>query len=174
MFSHINGKISPWPSLVPESIAYPYMDFQKPMDINMRVSMIRGCQSSIIHTSVDIHNDTQAGISMQGHSAMDIRKKISIRKWVSIFYGYQSSVYICFYEYQFGYPLISVDIYGFLWISMDFYGYPCIDLLWILNLGELWVNISPSWKINQSTYYPRFIVTPNTVKNSQTHFVSVL
>ena len=37
--------------------------------------MIFGCQCSIIHTSVDIHIDIQAGISMQGHSAMDIRKK---------------------------------------------------------------------------------------------------
>jgi len=37
--------------------------------------MIYGCQSSIIHTSVDIYIDIQAGISMQGHSAMDIRKQ---------------------------------------------------------------------------------------------------
>jgi len=36
--------------------------------------MIFGCQSWIIHASVDIHIDIQAGISMQGHSAMDIRK----------------------------------------------------------------------------------------------------
>ena len=31
-----------------------------------------GCQSSIIHTSVDIHIDIQAGIPMQGNSTMDI------------------------------------------------------------------------------------------------------
>jgi len=37
--------------------------------------MIFGCQSSIIHTSVDIHVDILAGISMQGHSAMDIRSQ---------------------------------------------------------------------------------------------------
>jgi len=36
--------------------------------------MIFGCQSSIIPTSVDIHIDIQAGISMQGYSAMDISK----------------------------------------------------------------------------------------------------
>jgi len=30
--------------------------------------------SSFIHTRVDIHIDIQAGISMQGHSSMDIRK----------------------------------------------------------------------------------------------------
>jgi len=35
--------------------------------------MIFRCQSSIIHTSVDIHTGIQARISMQGHSAMDIR-----------------------------------------------------------------------------------------------------
>ena len=37
--------------------------------------MIFGCQSSIIHISVDIHIDIQARISMQEHSAMDIRKQ---------------------------------------------------------------------------------------------------
>jgi len=37
--------------------------------------MIFGCQSSIIQTSVDIHIDIKAGISIQGHSAMDIRKE---------------------------------------------------------------------------------------------------
>ena len=37
--------------------------------------MIFACQSSIIHTRVDIHMDIQAGISTQGHSAMDMRKQ---------------------------------------------------------------------------------------------------
>jgi len=37
--------------------------------------MIFGCRPSIIYTSVDIHIDTQAGISMQVNSIMDIRKK---------------------------------------------------------------------------------------------------
>jgi len=37
--------------------------------------MIFGCQSSIIHTSVDVHIDIQVRISMQGHSAMDIREQ---------------------------------------------------------------------------------------------------
>jgi len=36
--------------------------------------MIFECQSSIIHTSVDINIDIEAGISMQGHSVMNIRK----------------------------------------------------------------------------------------------------
>jgi len=40
-----------------------------------RISMIFGRQSSIIHTSVDVHIDIQARISMQGHSAKDIRKQ---------------------------------------------------------------------------------------------------
>jgi len=37
--------------------------------------MIFACQSSAIHASVDIHIDIQAGISMQGHSSIDIRKQ---------------------------------------------------------------------------------------------------
>jgi len=36
--------------------------------------MIFRCQSSIIHTSVYIHIDIQAGISMQGHFTVDIRE----------------------------------------------------------------------------------------------------
>jgi len=35
--------------------------------------MIFGCQSSILHTSVDIHIDFQVMIYMQGHSTMDVR-----------------------------------------------------------------------------------------------------
>jgi len=39
--------------------------------------MIFGCQSSIIiHASVDKHIDIQAGISMQGHSTMDVRNTV--------------------------------------------------------------------------------------------------
>jgi len=34
--------------------------------------MIFGCQSSILHTNVDIH--IQAGIPTQGHSTMDVRQ----------------------------------------------------------------------------------------------------
>jgi len=37
--------------------------------------MIFGCQSSIIHTSENIYIDIQAGISIQGQSAMDIPKQ---------------------------------------------------------------------------------------------------
>jgi len=36
--------------------------------------MIFGCQSSILRTSVYINIYTQAGISMQGQSTMDIRE----------------------------------------------------------------------------------------------------
>jgi len=42
--------------------------------ISTWISVIFGCQSSIIHTSVDIHTDILAGISMQGYSALGIRK----------------------------------------------------------------------------------------------------
>jgi len=37
--------------------------------------MIFESQYSIIHTSVDIHIDIQARISLQGHSAINIRKQ---------------------------------------------------------------------------------------------------
>jgi len=43
--------------------------------LSIWISMIFGCQSSIIHARVDIHIDIQAGISMKGHSTMDIRKQ---------------------------------------------------------------------------------------------------
>ena len=52
--------------------------------------MMFGCQSSIIHTSVDIHIDIQGGISIQGHSEIDIRKQqisISGYPWYN---GHQS------------------------------------------------------------------------------------
>jgi len=48
--------------------------FPKNPRMSTWLSMTFGCQSSIIHTSVDIHIDIQAWISMQGHSAMDIHK----------------------------------------------------------------------------------------------------
>jgi len=77
--------------------------------------MIFGCQSSIIHTSVDIHIDIQAWISKQGHFATDIRKQqISMN-------GYP-----CFMDTIL--PL-STLLWISIWMSLDFYGYPCIDLL---------------------------------------------
>jgi len=75
--------------------------------------MIFGCQPSIIHTSVDIHIDIQAVISMQGHSTLDTRKKYSRVNihvlWISVF------------NYQFfdGYS------FGYLWISMDTHVLTC-------------------------------------------------
>jgi len=66
-----------------------------------------GCQSSIIHTSEGIHIDIQA--RMQGHSAMDIRKKYPLRDihvlWISVFN------YPCFMD-------IHLGILRFLWKSM--------------------------------------------------------
>ena len=59
--------------------------------------MIFGCQSSITYTSVDIHIDIQAGISMQGHSAMDIRKTINIHEFMSMFLWISVFNYTCFY-----------------------------------------------------------------------------
>jgi len=72
--------------------------------------MIFGCQSSIIHASVDIHIDIQPGKSMQGHSAMDI-KKINIHEWISMFCGYQSSIIHAYND-------IHLEIHWFLWMPM--------------------------------------------------------
>jgi len=36
--------------------------------------MIFGCQSLIINTGVDIHNDIQIGTSIEGHSTINIRE----------------------------------------------------------------------------------------------------
>jgi len=41
----------------------------------MDIHIIFGCRSSIIHTSVYIHIDIQAGMSMKCHYVMDIRKQ---------------------------------------------------------------------------------------------------
>jgi len=74
--------------------AYPCMDIQKSTDINM----IFGCQSSVIHTSVDIHINMQLWISMYGHSAMNIRKNkypcMDFQKSpdIDMIFGCQSSV----------------------------------------------------------------------------------
>jgi len=83
--------------------------------------MIFGCQSSIIHTSVGILIDIQARISMQGHSAMNIRKQ----------YKYsQMDIHVLWISAQ-----LSMLLWISIWISLDLYGYPCIDLLWILDPG---------------------------------------
>jgi len=87
------------------------MDFQNSTDINMDIHDFR-IQSSIIRARVDIHIDIQAGISMQGHSATDIRKQqISMNEY-PYFYVYQSSIIHAFMD-------IHLDILGFLWISMQ-------------------------------------------------------
>jgi len=83
--------------------------------------MIFRGQSSIIHTSVDIHIDIQAGISMQGHSAMDIQtinihELISLLLWMSVFN------YHCFYGYPLGYLLISMDIHALTWYGFSILG----------------------------------------------------
>jgi len=51
------------------------MDFQKCTYINMDIHDFWMSDCNIIHTNVDIHIDIQAGISMQGLSAMDIRQQ---------------------------------------------------------------------------------------------------
>ena len=84
--------------------------------------MIFGCQCSIINTSVDIHIDIQAGISIEGYSAMDIRKRQIFMNRNPCFYGYKFSIILAFMD-------IHLDIHRFLWITMY------MDLLWILDPG---------------------------------------
>jgi len=87
------------------------------------ISKIFGCQSSILHTSVDIHIDIQVEISKQGHFTMDVHIRISTNGY-PCFCGYQSSISHAL--------LISI------WISIYFYGYPCRDLLYEFSIqGEL-------------------------------------
>jgi len=79
--------------------------------------MIFGCQSSILHTRVDIHINIKAGISIQGHSTIDVRKTCISTNGYSCLYGHVFN-YQLFYGCPFGYPLISMDIlawtcYGF-------------------------------------------------------------
>jgi len=74
---------------------------------------------------VNILIDIQVGISMVGHSAMDIRKQ-----WISMS-GYPCLfiwILVFNHPYFYGYP------FGYHWISN---GYPYIDLLWILDAGHV-------------------------------------
>jgi len=82
--------------------------------------MIFGCQYSIIHTSVDIHIDIQARISMQGYSEMDIHT-INIHKWIPMFLWISVLSYPCFYGYPFGYPWISMDIHALTCYGLSIY-----------------------------------------------------
>jgi len=78
--------------------------------------MLFGCQSSILQTSVDIHEDIQAGI-LQSISAWNK----NIHEWVSIFCGYQCMIDITHrYPKKLIYVLIDIyqDIHRFLLISM--------------------------------------------------------
>jgi len=78
--------------------------------ISTWISIIFGCQTSFIHTRVDIHINIQVRISMQGHSTMDIRKWISMSGYPCL-YGYRSWIIHAFMD-------IHLDIIGFLWKSM--------------------------------------------------------
>jgi len=48
-------------------------------------------QSSIIRAKADIHFGIQVGVSMQGYSTK-MQWKMNIHEWISMFYGYQSSI----------------------------------------------------------------------------------
>jgi len=62
-------------SPVLKSIAYPYVTFQISTDINTDIYDFWMSVFNYPYTGVDIHIDIPARISMQGHSAMDIRKQ---------------------------------------------------------------------------------------------------
>jgi len=91
-------------TLVRECIAYPYMDFQKSMDINMAIHYFSmpifnypyKCGYPHWYPNRDIHKDILQWIS--------VNNKISMN-------GYQSSIIHDFMD-------IHLDIIGFLWISM--------------------------------------------------------
>ena len=95
-----------------ESIAYPYMDFKNPR-ISIWISIVFGCQSSILHTSVDVH----ILITKQGYPCKDILQWMSVEHEylrmddIHSFYGYQSSIIHAFIN-------IHLDIHWFLWMSM--------------------------------------------------------
>jgi len=116
--------------------------------------MIFGCQSSILHTSVNIYIDTQARISMQGHFTMDVR-----RTWIS------TNGYPCFMDIRLqlsirAFIYIHVDIHWFLWISMwitiDFYGYPCGYVLISMDIHGLAMDSrSSGWHHKQRKIFCR-------------------
>jgi len=72
--------------------------------------MIFGCQSSIIHTSVDIRIDIQAGISMQGNSA-----------WISVNIQYPCMDIHVFMDNSLQ---LSMLLWISVWMSLGFYGHP--------------------------------------------------
>jgi len=104
------------------------MDFKISTDINMDI-LIFGCQYSIIHTSMDINIDIQAGISRGIYPCKDILQWISVNNkhplidinvlWISVF----NYSYPCFYGHPFGYPWISVDIHAPTWYGFSIQGY---------------------------------------------------
>jgi len=96
-------------TLVRESIAYPYMDFQKSMDTHIDI------HDFWISPQLSISVWISTLISKPGYPCKDILLWISLNNkdpwmdihvlWISVFN------YPWFYGYPFGYPWISIDIY---------------------------------------------------------------
>jgi len=42
---------------------------------------------------------------------------------------------------------LSVLLWMSIWISLDFYGYPCLDLLWILDLFRFGNLLVRTWSL---------------------------
>jgi len=78
-------------------------------------------------------------ISKQGNPCKDILQWISVNDknpWIDINVFMDISLHL--------FLLLWISI----WICIDFYGYPCIDLLWILDLGKAFRSW---WVIGTST-----------------------
>ena len=78
--------------------------------------MIFLCQSSVIHTSVDIHIDIQARI----YPCKDILQ------WMSVEHEYLRMDIHVFIDISLQ---LSMLLLIFILVSINFYGYPCMDLL---------------------------------------------
>jgi len=98
----------------PRTIANLYMDFQKSTDINMDIhdfwmSVFNyPCKCGYPHWYQ--RTDILARTFRNGYP-----KTINIHKWISIFYGYQSSIFHAIIHAS---MYIHLDIHRSLWISM--------------------------------------------------------
>jgi len=92
-----------------ESIAYPYMDFQRSTDINMDIHYF------YVSLQLSIKVWISTLISKQGYPFKDILQWISVNNkypWMDIYVLWISDFnYWCFYGYPFGNPWISMDIH---------------------------------------------------------------
>jgi len=73
-------------------------------------------------------------ISKEGYPCKDMLQRISVNNkypWMDIHVFMDINLQL------------SMLLWISIWISLDFYGYPCIDLLWILDPGNMF---SKTWR----------------------------